>query len=129
MGYRVVIRGQLRYIIDPVPAPRLNRKSRFNPSKTALIERYHAYRDLIRVLHVEIPDSCFIRFEMPVPKRRHDRIGRQHTQRPDLDNLLKGLLDSVFAEDAHVHRVLAEKVWALRGAIIIGELVMEERDE
>lgn len=122
--YRVV--NEKRYRIDPVPAPRQNRMSRFNPSKAKAIARYHAFCDLVRLSHVEIPPSCYLRFEIAVPKKGHARIGKPHAQRGDLDNFVKSVLDAALLDDAHVHRILAEKVWALRGAIIVGELVVEE---
>jgi Holliday junction resolvase RusA-like endonuclease len=121
--YRLVLESKKRYHIEPVPAPRQNRGSRWNPRMSKTIARYHVYRDLIRIRHVEVPDCCYLRFEMPVPRRGHQRIGKPHTLRPDLDNLVKGLLDAVFTEDAHIHRIYAEKVWALRGAIVVGELI------
>lgn len=124
-----VVEEEQRYPIPPVPAPRQNVRSRFNPQKRKMIERYHAFRDLVRVLKVDIPDSCCLRFEMPVPKSGRHRVGFPHQQRPDLDNLVKGLLDAVFSEDAQVHRILAEKVWAMKGAIVVGRLREMEGEE
>lgn len=110
-----------RYLIVPVPAPRQNRRSRWNAAKAPSIARYHAFCDQVRSMKVQVPPSCYLRFEIPVPKSGRDRIGSPHTQRPDLDNLVKALLDAVFGDDSHVYRVLAEKFWAGEGAILVGE--------
>lgn len=111
-----------RYPITPVPAPRQTRRSRFNPKHAGAIGGYRAFRDEVRWQKVRVPDSCYLRFEIPVPKCGAKRIGQPHTQKPDLDNLIKALLDSVFQDDAHVHRIYAEKVWAEKGAIVVGDL-------
>ena len=47
-------------------------------------------------------------------------LGKPHTKKPDIDNLIKALLDAVFSDDAHVHTVHAEKVWGDKGEIRVG---------
>jgi hypothetical protein len=44
-----------------------------------------------------------------------------HRQTPDIDNLLKGLMDAIFEEDCRVASVWIEKRWADRGKITIQE--------
>lgn len=60
-----------------------------------------------------------IRFPIPKswPKRRREAAdGQPHTQRPDLDNLVKSVLDGLngvaFSDDAQVHSVKTRKVWS-----------------
>ena len=48
--------------------------------------------------------------------------GQPHRVRPDTDNLWKSVGDSVFENDAHIHEIHASKVWAVEGAIEIGEI-------
>lgn len=126
-GYRLRlwVRELIRYPIVPIAAPRQNRASRFNPKLKRRIERYHAFRDEVRWRKVNIPPCCYVVFEMPVPRSARSRVGLPHEQTPDLDNLLKALWDACLRTDAHVHTVLARKVWALEGAIAVGELVIE----
>lgn len=66
-------------------------------------------------VHVEIT-SVF-----PIPKswtkkRKADAEGQPHVQRPDLDNLVKCVLDGLngvaFADDSQVHSVTSRKVWS-----------------
>lgn len=66
-------------------------------------------------------------FHMPVPPscsrlEKARRLGKPHIQRPDLDNLIKALLDALWAEDAVVHSINASKVWAPSGAIEVAIL-------
>ena len=49
-------------------------------------------------------------------------MGKTHYQKPDLDNLLKALLDAVFSEDQHIAEVWAQKRWAPSGRIMIADL-------
>ena len=44
-------------------------------------------------------------------------IGKPHQQRPDIDNLVKGLMDALLEEDSHIHTVYAKKIWAEKGSI------------
>jgi Holliday junction resolvase RusA-like endonuclease len=42
-----------------------------------------------------------------------------HQQTPDVDNLLKALLDAIHKQDCAVWSVWAEKRWSDRGGIVI----------
>jgi Holliday junction resolvase RusA-like endonuclease len=50
-------------------------------------------------------------------KRSHDR--QPHYQRPDWDNLAKGLTDALFDEDCELWDVRVTKLWGRQGQIII----------
>jgi len=54
-------------------------------------------------------------------KKKLEMVGRPHKQKPDLDNLLKALLDAVFDEDCEIWDIQATKYWNTRGMIIIKE--------
>ena len=49
--------------------------------------------------------------------------GKPHQQTPDLDNLVKGLADSVYDEDSGIYDFRATKLWGREGAIILKEKV------
>lgn len=111
-----------RYPIDPVPAPRQVRSDLWDPRNSVL--RYRAFRDEVRLHKVKIRDGSLIRFLMPMPEswskaKRAKMLGEPHRQKPDLDNLLKALLDSVFENDQHISRIFIEKEWAESGGIEI----------
>lgn len=96
-------------------------------AKRPAVQRYFAFRDEVRLHGVTIPDRVRIVFVMPMPaswsaKKRAAMDGKPHTCRPDNDNQIKGLLDAVFSDDAHVWDIRSTKIWGQRGEIWIGEL-------
>lgn len=46
-------------------------------------------------------------------------MGQPHEQKPDIDNLVKGLLDALLKEDKGVHTIIASKSWAEHGSITV----------
>jgi Holliday junction resolvase RusA-like endonuclease len=61
--------------------------------------------------HLEMPDSWS-------EKKKAKMDGEPHQQKPDVDNLLKSVLDCV-RSDAHVHTVAARKVWSRTAYILL----------
>jgi Holliday junction resolvase RusA-like endonuclease len=55
-------------------------------------------------------------------RRRAEAFGRPHVQRPDLDNLVKQILDAmnavVFGDDATVTEIKATKTWGPAGIAV-----------
>ena len=115
---------EITFDITPMAAPRLSRRDGFNPSPAA--RRYFAFRDHIKAMalqhHVmELPVAMGFIFRIPMPKswsgaKRSKFDGQVHQQKPDLDNLIKGITDSIAynrsRDDAHVAVYLfAQKVW------------------
>lgn len=104
---------------DPIGAPRMTRRDRW--AKRPCVLRYFAWRDRAKkaagelppvesITHVELiayfsPPSSWSR------KRKAAAIGKPHRQKPDIDNVTKCLLDSVFPEDCGIHSISATKVW------------------
>lgn len=113
------------YHIDPCPAPRQNRSDKWK--KRPAVLRYRAFRDEVRLHKIQInPFGDHIVFNIPMPKswskkKKIAMLGKPHRQKPDLDNLLKALLDAVFAEDCGIWDISATKYWNTRGMIIIKE--------
>lgn len=111
------------YRINPVPKPRMTRKDKWNPSEAA--QRYFAYRDEVRLHKVTIPEADYhVVFVLPMPdswsgRKKARYIGSGHQQKPDKDNLEKGLLDAVYGDDCVVWDGRATKMWGNTGAIIV----------
>lgn len=73
-----------------------------------------------------LPDEITsITFVVPMPgswseKKKQKYHGMPHTQRPDLDNFLKGLQDCLCTEDSHIWRIRnLTKIWGRKGQLII----------
>jgi len=52
-------------------------------------------------------------------KKKAEMLGQPHQQKPDIDNLLKALMDAVLPEDSHIYDIRATKYWGNVGGIDI----------
>lgn len=109
--------------IVPTPWVREGRRDKWKPRQRVV--RYRAFRDecVLRKVWPPRPGDLVI-FLLPMPKSwsetsraMHD--GHRHLQTPDVDNLLKALLDAVYHDDAHIWAITAVKVWSVRPGIYI----------
>jgi len=104
-------------------------EDRRSPASTKRVKRLIKYNDykisllgLAKQQRFILPDSgAIIRFFIPMPKTwRKPKIaaneGKLHRQKPDLDNLLKAFLDSLFTEDKTIsHLSEVSKYWVAGG--------------
>lgn len=112
----------MRFALIPVAKPRMTQKDVW--SKRPCVMRYRAFKDKCRAYGIGVPDSCRLVFHMPMPaswskSKRAELEGEPHCQTPDLDNLVKALLDAVLTDDAHVWRIQAEKRWSSMPGITV----------
>ena len=110
------------YCIDPCPAPRMNRSDRWK--KRPCVLKYFEFKDECRYLNIKVNNYDHITFGIKIPKsfskkKQKQMAGKPHLKRPDCDNLLKALLDSVYKEDSHIHALTINKVWSEHGYIEI----------
>jgi Holliday junction resolvase RusA-like endonuclease len=109
--------------IEPQGAPRINGK---NGRFTQAAKRYYAYKDELRTAwhqmrymgHAVSPRIltqfpcvfmfCFTRPYSLSPKKREALIGTPHTVKPDVDNCLKAVLDTMLPS-------ADQGAWDLRG--------------
>lgn len=117
--------------ITPMPAPRMHGK---RPTKATM--RYKTFRETLvwlcreqRLHHV--PAAIGFHFEIPMPKSwsfsKQDRMNgslHQTGNGPDLDNLIKAVLDCLTygrsLNDSHVATFLfAQKTWSRAGRITL----------
>lgn len=109
--------------INPVSKPRMTQRDKW--AKRPCVLKYFKFRDDIRAAKVNIPeDSAHIKFFIPMPKSwsKKKKLGmmlKPHQQRPDVDNLLKAILDAVFDEDCRVFDIRVSKYWSDKGSIVI----------
>jgi len=52
-------------------------------------------------------------------KKKAEMDERPHEQTPDIDNVCKALLDSIYSDDSHIWRITLVKIWGYEGAIIV----------
>ena len=118
---------KLTVIIDPVAKPRMTRSDRWK--KRPCVMRYRLFSNRLRasaLLQKYIPsDELIMQFQIKMPvswskKKKEEMRGKPMQSRPDIDNLQKSILDSLFPdEDSAIWKVCASKRWADVGCVII----------
>lgn len=114
----------MKYPIIPVSKPRMTQSDRWK--KRPAVLKYWAFGEELR--SVMGPDCLqdWLTFHLPMPKtwsqkKKVAMLGKPHQQKPDIDNLVKAVFDSLLADDSVISEVHARKVWAESGAIETGE--------
>lgn len=85
------------------------------------LERYNQYKVDLRACALEKrfeiqPQGCSFRFYIPMPKtwskkKRAIMHFKLHQQKPDIDNLMKAVFDSMLSEDKGIAHFEAVKFW------------------
>jgi Holliday junction resolvase RusA-like endonuclease len=119
------------YIFDiaPVSKPRMVRSDKWK--ERTITDSYWAFKaelklhaniQGLRTLPAEIKEILFV---VPMPdswseKKKIEFNDMPHTQRPDLDNFLKGLQDCLCTEDSHIWKIEnMAKRWGRKGQLYI----------
>ena len=111
-----------RYPITPMGKPRMTRRDKW--AKRPVVLRYFAFRDLVKLHNVDLPKrGAMVIFCIPMPKswskkKKTEMSHKPHEQTPDIDNLLKGLMDAVYKDDSGVSDITVRKIWDYEGSII-----------
>lgn len=93
--------------------------------KRPCVLRFFAFRDEVKRSGMIVNNYDGIVFHVQMPKswsnkKKIEMDGEPHIVKPDVDNLLKSLLDSVFEDDSHIHSLsLLQKRWSFEGKIDI----------
>ena len=111
---------------NPMAKPRMTRADRWK--KRPCVVKYFIYsghikwqvknknyvpsNELVMIFNISMPKSWS-------KKKKAKMFGQAHQQTPDIDNLEKGILDSLFINDMKVWKVCASKRWSDCGSIII----------
>lgn len=93
------------------------------------VTRYFKFKRDIKAqadqIGFKLPESDFhVFFIIPMPhswpeKKKNQMNGAPHKQKPDTDNLIKAVKDSLCSQDAYVWDYRITKRWGLAGKIII----------
>ena len=115
-----------KYDILPVPKPRMTKADAWK--KREAVQRYWNFKAHCKLIDLKLPEGSFhVHFVLPMPdswskKKRTGSLLMPHKQKPDIDNLLKALLDALFEDDSHINDCRASKWWGEEGCIIIEEI-------
>jgi Holliday junction resolvase RusA-like endonuclease len=120
--------------INPVPYKRMTYKGKWAVPGN---QRYFDYKKEIQWRRNEanyVPsDALEMRFFIPMPKswsksKEQKMLMSPHNQKPDLDNLVKAVLDALFYDvqggDCKVHKLKASKIWTMKGQIEIKNMIV-----
>lgn len=114
--------------IIPMGAPRQTARDRWGTNKRPVVERYHAYRDELRLkYHGTYPERVSLIFYMPMPaswskKKRERMVSTPHQVKPDGDNLQKAVQDALCVEDGYVWEAHVIKIWSATPGVEITEI-------
>lgn len=118
--------------IDPIGKPRLTRrdgwKKKDGTFKRKCVNDWYEYKDALHdwVSERGIDPTQFVGlnivFFVPMPKswskkKKAEKNGTYHDQKPDIDNLEKAFLDSVLKDDSKIACVNKMKLWSDKGGI------------
>lgn len=105
-----------------VAKPRQTRQDRWK-QRPAVI-KYRMWADRARK-HAPLslpaePSIVECKAYLPLPasynkKKVKELLGQPHRLRPDVDNILKAMMDALFNEDSMIHTVRISKFWCLSG--------------
>jgi Holliday junction resolvase RusA-like endonuclease len=113
----------MNYDITPVPKPRQTQSDKWK--KRPCVMRYRAFADEVRLKKVKFGNGDSLIFGLPMPrswsaKKKALIEGTPHTQKPDIDNLLKALLDALYGNDSHIWHIGGlKKFWSYEGYLTI----------
>lgn len=129
------------FTIDPIGAPRMTRSDQWktNPfhkdtkkRQRKPVTQYFRFKDNIilqaREQSFELPDKGFhVVFVVPMPhswseSKKAQMGGAPHQQKPDTDNMIKAVKDSLCKDDAHIWDYRISKIWGRSGKILIYQL-------
>lgn len=113
--------------IKPVPKPRQTRSDVWK--KRPCVIRYREFADQLRdnlknnnidpLVNGNI--SCLFILEMPKSwsdKKKKQYEGKPHESKPDIDNLIKSVLDALRQNDSKIHTIIVtKKVWGYSNSI------------
>lgn len=111
--------------ITPIGKPRMTRSDAWKGRKTVL--DYWAFKDKLvlaaRKSKFELSPVIEVVFFIPMPdswskKKKALMFKKPHQQKPDVDNIIKGVFDCLAEDDSFVYSIKAEKYWADKGQII-----------
>lgn len=113
--------------VNPIGKPRMTQRDRWK--RRTCVQKYYEFKDSVKQQwgDEDFPCRVGIEFVIAMPaswskKKKRERVGEAHQQKPDIDNLLKALFDSLLADDSAIYEVSAIKIWGLKGGIVVSPI-------
>jgi len=117
-----------RMEFTPVGKPRMTQRDKWlNPPRAEVVRYRLAQRALeayCMANHFTLGDEIIATFVLPMPnswseKKKKLMDGTPHQQKPDIDNILKFVADTLKPDgDQCIHSVVVKKVWGREGCVI-----------
>jgi len=92
--------------------PRMTQRDKWAPRE--VVERYWTYCDQLRLgfnRTAKFQRATGLTLTARLAVKDAKLCGKQHTKYPDLDNIIKGVLDALLIEDQAVSKIIAYKFW------------------
>lgn len=122
---------EYEFNLTPIGKPRMTQRDKWlNPPRTEVLKYRLAKQGMeaYQMMHKFIlKDKLSCIFVLPMPnswsnKKRLAMNGQPHQNKPDIDNLVKFVLDTLLPNgDQQVHTLNVSKVWGEEGKIIFME--------
>lgn len=114
----------IRLKVEPIGKPRMTRGDAWKKRKCVL--EYWAFKDHVNYTKrgFQLGDRFTALFCVPFPKTYSKKKCKElflkaHQEKPDLDNMLKAVLDALKPEDKRASDIRARKVWSYKPAIFL----------
>ena len=110
---------------QPKQRPRVTMKGTYTPQATVDYERLVGWqcRSVYKGKPLTTALKLTVRVFFKLPKRTVKEKGDWHTNRPDLDNVIKGITDSLngiaYEDDSQIVKIEATKQWASEDYVIV----------
>lgn len=114
--------GVLTVRLTPVGKPRMTQRDKWD--KRPCVMRYRDFADRLRAAcgkaGFELGNELYAIFYLPMPKswskkKKAEKLGTLHDQKPDWDNMAKAVQDILSKEDKRVHTGYVKKYWSESG--------------
>ena len=125
MGFKLN-KSSMSINIQPVAKPRMTRSDRWK--KRPVVLKYWQFKDALKEKAEQknwnLSKDITIYFSIAMPKswskKKKKQMNKQPPQqKPDIDNLIKSVLDSLAEDDSYVYSVKAVKSWSEKGNVWI----------
>ena len=125
MGFKLN-KSNISINIQPVAKPRMTRSDRWK--KRPVVLKYWQFKDALKEKAEQknwnLSKEITIYFSIAMPKSWSKKKKKQmnlqpHQQKPDIDNLIKSVLDSLAEDDSYIYSVKAVKSWSEKGNVWI----------